>query len=602
METAVLDVIDWIVIGCFVALVMGVGIYFTGRAGSDISSFFVSGRKLVWYVSGVSLMATSFASDTPLWVASLIRKYGIYYIWQYWSPLIGGALAVALFARMLRRIGIITDVELIECRYSGSSAAALRFFGGFSGAVFLCPMIIGWVTKAMETTAREAMGLDPQYQMITTMMVVLVAVVMCSFSGLWGVVYTDFLQFIISTAGTLFLAFLAVRQVGGLETMVEKLSAMKDWPGHQLNINPSIGLGETQMSVWNAIGYFGLLWWGCSLCGGWIAQRLFACKNARHSTYAMLLHVVVYFGILAWPWIIVALCSMILFPDLGAGVNDDAAYPRMIVTLLPVGFRGILIAAMLAAFISTVSTIFNWGSSYLVNDVYKRFFVRNAGDRHYVTVSRIATVLLGVAGGVISFFATDIQQLLTIFYVATTGLMIISALRWFWWRLNAAGELAGTIASWVISALMIFARVFDRPVQALFDTDMLLSSDPNLLGARMLFVTVAVTLIAIIVSLLTKPTSEEKLEEFIRRAKPLHFFWKPVIARMGGDYHEPEKFGRTCLSWLLAAVCIFSVLYGIGKLLLCEYLTGLAWLVVFAITLTLTIRRVEQDFPRESSE
>lgn len=595
--------IDWLVIVLFMVVTLLMGLYFTKRAGTNIESFFLSGRSIPWYIAGGSLIATSFAADTPLWITSLVRQYGIYYAWQYWAPFIGGALAIVLFARLWRRLAVLTDIEFIEIRYAGKAAKSLRFFLGVSTALFFCPLIIGWVTKAMETISREAMGLPPEYRYLTTIIVIGVALVMCALSGLWGVVYTDFLQFGIATLGTITLAVMSVIRVGGLGQMVAKLSANQEWNGHNLNIAPSIGSGPMQMSVWNAIGFFGILWIMVALSGGYNAQRLLACKNSKHSTLAMLMHTLLYYAVISWPWIVVALCSVILFPTLPEGVTNDSAYPKMIMTVLPIGLRGLLVSALLAAFISTISTMFNWGSSYLVNDVYKRFIFKQASSKHYILVARIMTVVLAISGGIISFAAKDIQQLLAISYVLGSGTVLIAMLRWFWWRLNGPGDLAGTITAWIIAILLLFVKAFDAPARVVLGLgeDVAFSSDPNLLGARMVFVVIVVTLVAVVVSYLTKPTDIIVLKKFIIDARPFHFFWKPVIEKLDMEYVEHESLGRTIISWFIALACTFSLLYGVGKLILGEIGLGVACLVVFSVTLYWTVKRINHDFDDEEN-
>ncbi len=593
-----LNLLDWFVIVGFILTMLGVGALFTRKAGGDIESFFVSNRSLPWYIAGGSLIATSFAADTPLWVTSLVRKYGVYYIWQYWSPLIGASLTIVLFARLWRRLGVMTDIEFLEIRYKGAAAKFLRFFSGGMLSLFLCPLIIGWVTKAMETISREAMGIPAEYQLWSTAGVVLVALALCALSGLYGVVYTDFLQFIVATFGTVLLAVVAVNHVGGLGAMADKLSAMGDWNGHNLNIAPEIGPSPTQMSVWNAVGYFGVLWLTVAVSGGYQAQRLLACKDWRHSTLAMFMHTVCYFGLVCWPWIIVALCSVIIFPTLGEGVTDDFAYPRMIVTLLPGGLRGMVIAAMLAAFVSTISTMFNWGSSYLVNDLYKRFVVTEASNKHYVWVARLGTLLMAVAGGTISFLAKDIQQLLAISFVFGSSFAVVALLRWFWWRLNAWGDLAATAAAWIITPLLLFTTVFNGPAAAVLGLEegVEFNADPDLMGARMTFVILTVSLVAIVVSYLTRPTDMEVLKSFVLKARPFSFFWKPVIKQLDQEYHSQEGFVHTLISWIIAVACVTSLIFGIGKLLLGRPVMGVILLAVFAVTLVITYRRINADF------
>lgn len=598
--TPSLEWFDWIVIVVFIAALLSIGGYFTRKASGNIESFFVSNRSLPWYIAGGSLIAASFAADTPLWVSALVRQYGVHYIWQYWSPMIGAALTTVLFARLWRRLGVLTDIEFLELRYSGPAAKILRFFSGSMLAFFFCPLIIGWVTKAMETISREAMGIPAEYRVWSTIGVVGVALSLCTLSGLYGVVYSDFLQFIVAIFGTTLLAAIAVKHVGGLDAMVDKLASLSDWSGHPLHIAPSIGPAPTQMSLWNAIGYFGILWLIVAVSGGYQAQRLLACKDWRHSTLAMFMHTVCYYGLICWPWIIVALCSVIIFPQLGEGVSHDNAYPRMIVKLLPTGLRGLVIAAMLAAFISTISTMFNWGSSYLVNDVYKRFVVQNASDRHYVWIARLGTILMAVGGGAIAFAARDIQQLLTISYVIGSSFAVVSLLRWFWWRLNAWGDLAATATAWIVAPLLLFTPLFNAPMAALLKLDegVLFNSDPNLIGARMAFSITLVSAAAVIVSFLTPPTEMEKLKRFVLKARPFGFFWKPVIKQIGFAYHCPESFGRTLVSWLIAMACVGSLIFGVGKLLLGQRPLGLACLAVFAVGFILTHRRINQDFQR----
>ncbi len=594
-----LHIIDWCVIGAYLLFTLALGLYFTRRAGKDIDSFFASNHSLPWYLSGISLIATSFASDTPLWITSLVRQQGVHYIWQYWAPAIGGTLAVILFARLWRRVGVLTDIEFMEVRYSGRGAAILRFWTAFATAILLCPLIIGWVTMAMEIITREAMGLPAEFRVWTTALVVAVALLSCALSGLWGVVYTDFMQFVLAVIGTTTLAYLSVREVGGVAAMVEKLGALGSWPGHSLRISPEVGSAPGQMSVWNFIGYFGFLWVSVAQSGGFQAQRLLACKNERHASLAMLTLSTLYYGVICWPWIIVALCSLLLLPDLGVDATHDMAYPRMIVTLMPIGLKGMLLVAMLSAFMSTISTLFNWGASYLVNDVYKRFLVREAAPHHYVNVGRAATVIMAILGGIISFMGENIQQLLSIAFVFWSGASVVQVIRWFWWRMNAWGELAGTVTCYVMTSLVIFAGVLDNPVQQVFGISTNLSDDPNLLGARMAVVVGSVTLLSIIVSLLTPPVDPERLKAFLLKVKPIGLFWKPVIASLECHYEPAEQIGRTLCGWAMSLTCVVSLIFGIGKLCLGSLWLGIGLLALSCITLWLTVRHLDVDFGKE---
>ncbi|MDG1241009.1 MAG: hypothetical protein P8R37_00940 [Opitutae bacterium] len=599
-----LEFIDYLVIVAILLSLIGVGLYFTKKGGEDMDSFFVSGRSLPWYIGGTSMIATSFAADTPLWVSALVRSHGVHYIWQFWAPVIGSALALVYFGRKWRRMAFVTDVEFMEARYGGTPAKALRGWSGAWGAIIICPLISAWVIKAMETIGREAVGLSPEYQIPVTIAVVAVAILMCGLSGLFGVVYTDFIQFILATVGTIILAVLAVREVGGLDALVEQLRAMKDWGGHELSIAPKIGSGEGQMSTWNAIGFFGFLWIGVGLSGAYQAQRLLASKDAKNAAFAQLLHTVVYYSLMAWPWILVGLCSMVLIPELGVA-DQSAAYPRMIVMVMPIGLKGLLVAALLAAFISTISTLFNWGSSYLVNDIYRRFMNTNATEKNYVAIARVATVLMAIAGAFISIKADNMQQLLTLAFVLGSAGVVPGVLRWLWWRTTGKGELIALVVGWIMAILLLFVNVFDNPF-----TDKLfgagegfhLSNDPDLVGARMLLMVVVVGLAVIIGSLLTKAEDMNRLKAFAARARPFAFGWRPVIKEMTVVYVEEEPIGRTLCSWAIALFAMLSILVGVGKLLLGPRGFGLGLIAVGAVFLVWTIRRIQQDCANDVDE
>jgi len=599
-----LEFIDYLVIVAILLSLIGVGLYFTKKGGEDMDSFFVSGRSLPWYIGGTSMIATSFAADTPLWVSALVRSHGVHYIWQFWAPVIGSALALVYFGRKWRRMAFVTDVEFMEARYGGTPAKALRGWSGAWGAIIICPLISAWVIKAMETIGREAVGLSPEYQIPVTIAVVAVAILMCGLSGLFGVVYTDFIQFILATVGTIILAVLAVREVGGLDALVEQLRAMKDWGGNELSIAPKIGSGEGQMSTWNAIGFFGFLWIGVGLSGAYQAQRLLASKDAKNAAFAQLLHTVVYYSLMAWPWILVGLCSMVLIPELGVA-DQSAAYPRMIVMVMPIGLKGLLVAALLAAFISTISTLFNWGSSYLVNDIYRRFMNTNATEKNYVAIARVATVLMAIAGAFISIKADNMQQLLTLAFVLGSAGVVPGVLRWLWWRTTGKGELIALVVGWIMAMLLLFVNAFDNSFtdQLLGATEGFhLSNDPDLVGARMLLMVVVVGLAVIIGSLLTKAEDMNRLKAFAARARPFAFGWRPVIKEMTVVYVEEEPFGRTMCSWAIALLAMLSILVGVGKLLLGPRGFGLGLIAIGALCMVWTIRRVQQDCANDVDE
>jgi len=608
-----LELLDYLVIGAIMLSLIGVGLFFTKKGGEDMDSFFVSGRSLPWYIGGTSMIATSFAADTPLWVSALVRSHGIHYIWQFWAPVIGSVLAFVYFGRKWRRMAFVTDIEFMEARYGGTPAKAMRGWSGTWGALIICPLISAWVIKAMETIGREAVGLPAEYQIPVTIAVVTVAILMCGLSGLFGVVYTDFIQFILATGGTVLLAILAVREVGGLDVLVEQLRAMKDWGGHELSIAPQVGSGAGQMSAWNALGFFGFLWIGVGLSGAYQAQRLLASKDAKNAAFAQLLHTVVYYSLMAWPWILVALCSMILIPELEEGVQQSAAYPRMIVMVMPVGLKGLLVAALLAAFISTISTLFNWGSSYLVNDVYRRFINQNATEKNYVFIARILTVFMAIAGAVISILAESIQVLLTLAFVLGSAGVVPGLVRWLWWRTTGKGELIALVVGWIMAVLLLFVKAFDNAwTDSFFNTGVIdpatgealfhFSNDPDLVGARMLLMVLTVGIAVVVGSLMTKAEKMDRLIAFAARARPFAFGWRPVIKQMTVVYIEEEPLGRTLLSWAIGLVSMISILVGVGKLLLGPRPLGLALLVLGAACVYWSIRRIQKDCENDVDE
>jgi SSS family solute:Na+ symporter len=593
-----LGTIDFIVIVGSILGLVALGIYFTKKGAVDMDAFFVSGRSLPWYIAGTSMIATSFAADTPLWVTNLVRSQGIHYIWQFWAPLIGSALAVVYFGRKWRRMAFVTDVELMEARYGGGVAKVLRGWSGAWGALVICPLISAWVIKAMETILRESMGFPPDYQVAVTMAVVGLAVLMCGFSGLFGVVYTDFVQFLLATFGTVLLAIMSVQAVGGLDALVAKLQLAAEWPGNEMRIAPEIGSGAGQMSIWNAIGYFGFLWIGVALSGGYQAQRLLASKSAAHASYAQLLFTICYYALMAWPWIIVALCSIVLMPDLGVGAGDEgSAYPRMIVTILPIGLRGLLVVALIAAFISTISTLLNWGSSYLVNDIYRRFINRNAAEKSYVVIGRLATVLMAVAGASISLMADNIQTLLALFYVISSAAIVPGLLRWLWWRINGPAELIAMVSGWVVTLLLLVFKVFDAPMAALLGLPegVLFSSDENLIGARMLLVVTWVGLTAVMAAYLTEPEDMDHLKKFLLRARPFAFGWRPVVRQLDAPYRVEETTFRTLVSWGIALLAVVAILFGTGWLLLGPRDWGLLLMLMGVMAVLLSIGRIRHD-------
>lgn len=594
-----LSTLDYAAIIGMLVVSVAISIYFTKSGGKNMESFFVSGRSLPWFAAGASLTATSFAADTPLWVTALVREHGIHFVWQFCAPFTGAVLTAVYFGRRWRRMALITDVEMTELRFGGNFAKFLRGWGGAFGALVICPLTCGWVIKAMETISREALGLSPDMRIWVTIGVVALAIVVSTFGGLSGVVYSDFFQLVFATFGTVLLAVLSVMAVGGPEAMVMKLKSLETWPGRELSLFPGIGQEPGQLPFWDALTFI-MLGFSIAIGGGFCAQRLLASKDSRHASGAQLLHTVLYYALMPWPWIVVALCSMILIPNLPTAENGSA-YPKMLMMILPVGLRGLLVAALLAAFISTITTLFNWGSSYLMNDIYRRFIKTDASEHSYVVIGRLTTVLIAVAGTAVSLKAESILQLLSISYVLGTSGILIAFAQWFWWRMNRYGAMVGLVAGWAVFIGMFFFQAFDAPMAALLrlEEGTVFSTSDRLTGARILFSIITVTTITLLATLLTPPEPMEGLKKFLLRARPFGFGWKPVIRELGEPYDEVESFGRTMFSWLIGVVMVLSFIFGIGELIIGKTWLGSASLVLSVATLVWTIARFQQDYAHE---
>ena len=591
--------LDYLAIIFMLVASVGIAVYFTKSSGNDMESFFVSGRSLPWYAAGASLTATSFAADTPIWVTALIREHGIHFVWQFCLPFIGAVLTAVYFGRRWRRMAFLTDVELVEARFGGGFASFLRGFGGAFGALVMCPLTCGWVIKAMETISREALGFPPEMRIYVTIGVVIMAIIVSTFGGLSGVVYADFFQLIFAVFGTVLLAVMSVIAVGGPAVMVEKLHALSHWSGNNLDLIPAIGSEPGQLPIWDLVTFV-LLGISIAIGGGYNAQRLLACKNSNHASGAQLLHTVCYYALMPWPWIVVALCSLILIPHI-PDAEQGSAYPKMVMMILPIGLRGILVAALLAAFISTITTLFNWGSSYLMNDVFRRFINKDASEGTYVVMGRFATVLIAAAGAYISLKADSILQLLSLAYVLGAGGIIIAFAQWFWWRLNRYGAMAGFLVGWFVLFGMLVFKIFDAPMAALLNLPdgVVFSTAASLTGARMLFALVTVTASVFIVTMLTPPEPMEGLKKFLLMARPFPFGWKPVIRELGQPYDPVESFGRTMVSWVIGMVMVMALIYGIGELIIGKTWLGVACLALSVTTLLWTLLRFKQDYQHE---
>lgn len=542
---------DWIIVGGYCLLITLIGLAFKKRAEGGVEDFFLSGRRLPWWLAGTSLVATSFASDTPLFVTGLVREHGIAGNWHWWFMGLASLASLFFFARLWRRARIVTDIEFIELRYGPGPGAVLRGVKAiFLGVIFNIYALGAWpvlgLTKVLEEATDWSKG---------------VAVVFCSglaltyaaFSGLWGVVATDLVQFVWALGGAVLLAVFAIRAMGGLTGF---------WEGVQDLPHGAFLPSHTPQTFWASPWIFFLSlvliqWWARGVEGDGVAvQRLSACKDEKHSFFAMLWFNVAHYVLRPWPWIVVALASLILLPEVknSIGVVDhELAYPRMILSLMPVGFKGLMIAAFFAAFMSTVDTHLNWGSSYVVHDVYRRFVNPQASPEHYIWVARLVTCFLMVGGGIIAFTTSSIVEAFYNVLLLFSGVGLVGIARWFWWRVTAWSEITAMLASGLLTLLVSpIARVLGWP---------------DARPIHLIIVVFGSTVLWVAATLLTKPIPQERLTLFYERIRPAGPGWKPIAA-LSPQVVSPDSLTGSSWGWAMGVFFIYGATIAIGKIVL----------------------------------
>ncbi len=567
--------IDWALVAGYLVLSFGIALYYYQRAGEDTSEFFLSGRSMPWWLAGTSMVATTFAVDTPLLVTEIIAQNGIAGNWLWWNAAFGGMLTVFFFARLWRRSGVLTDVEFIEMRYSGPPAAWLRGIKALYFGLLMNIVIIGWVALAMETVIDTLFpqitvfgastvgvaGFEISASLLIVGGLILVVSVYSLLSGLWGVVVTDFFQFIVAMGGTFILAWLVLDmpEIGGIQGLREQL------PDATFRLLPTIGEAAEGASVLALsalafVAYAGVQWWASWYPGaepgggGYIAQRMMSAKDEENALFATLWFNIAHYCLRPWPWIIVALAAAVLYPNLD---EPRAGFVLVMRDVLPSGLLGLLFAAFLAAFMSTVSTQLNWGVSYLVNDFWRRFVVTDADEAHYVRVSRMLTFAIALLSLVVTFNLGSIREAWGLVLSASAGLGGVLILRWYWWRVNAWSELAATVSPIVLTIVALILNTFGVEVpglQAPFPVNLY-----SVVGF-----TTAVWLVA---TFLTRPTDRGTLDAFYRDVHPGGPGWRPVASR--NPEVDPDRgLGRLALDWLAGVVLIYATLFGTGYTLL----------------------------------
>jgi len=565
--------IDWIIIGLFLLVTLGIGLLLSKRAGKSTSDFFLSGRNLPWYVAGTSMVATTFAADTPLAVTELVAQSGIAGNWLWWNMLFGGMLTVFFFARLWRRANIMTDAEFVSIRYSGKPARFLRGFRAVYIGIAMNAIVMAWVNLAMVKilqvmfpdltlfgiTQVTILGITFSSHLLAVGLMMAFVAVYSALSGLWGVSFSDTFQFVVAMAGSIFLAVVTLGHVGGVDGLKQHLEGAE----FVFDFLPVIGGEDTiaqvsgvlRMSLVALIAYLGVQWWASWYPGaepgggGYVAQRMMSAKDEKHSLLATLWFQVAHFAIRPWPWIIVALGALVLYPN---EADKGATYVMVIRDLVPPGLVGFLLAAFFAAYMSTMASQTIWGTSYIINDLYKPFIKPNASEKYYVKVSRVTTFVLMLFSLIVTTQFQQISDAWRFILACSGGIGLVLLLRWFWWRVNAWSEIAAMIAPYAIYPILAFHFKLEYEI--------------------MLIVIVAwSTLVWLVVTFLTPPTKEEVLFDFYKKVHPGGAGWKHIAQRLPqvkGDKGFPKLF----INYLCGCILVLFSLFGIGRLVFGQYL------------------------------
>lgn len=572
-----MQTIDWIVVILYLLLTMALGLYLSKKASKSLEDFFVSGRSLPWWLAGTSMAATTFSIDTPLYICGVVASRGIAGNWEWWSFGIAHVVLIYIFAKLWRRSEVVTDAELIEVRYSGKTAAVLRATKAFLFAVPINCIGIGYAMLAMIKVVDalqlwESLGFNPgdNGKIWSVIGVSIFVLIYSGFSGLWGVVVTDFFQFFLALFGAMAVAFFAVNSVGGIHQLIPQVQQVSEIDVLSLipltkgdgffglTWSDTAGITLTTFSA-----YLFLQWWSFrrSDGGGEFVQRLISAKNEAEAEKASWFFNILHYAVRTWPWILVALAGIVIYPNLQ---DKELAYPKLMLEFLPPFILGLVVASLIAAFMSTVSTSINWGASYLTNDLYRRFFAPNASQSDLVLAGRVASVLVTVLGAIAAFYATDIRTVFRLVIAIGTGPGLVLILRWYWWRINAAAELAAMVGGFLIGVITTFVPAFNE-----YFTDF---------GFKLIVISGITGIIWISAMFLTPPESEETLENFYLRVRPAGIGWKPQQEKTG--VLPVQNLSQDILKVLAGILILFGSMLAIGGFLLLQSLTGWISLVI----------------------
>jgi SSS family solute:Na+ symporter len=553
---------DWIIIATYFLISAAIGLAYTRKASRSLSDYFVSGRALPWWLAGTSMVATTFAADTPLAVAGFVAKYGVAGNWLWWNGAFSSVLTVFFFSRLWRRAGVLTDVEFAELRYGGRPAAVLRGFRALYLALPINLIIMGWVTRAMVTILQVTLHVNPWRAAVLLFGVTAIYSV---FSGLWGVIVTDAFQFVVAMGGTILLAVLAVQSVGGLDALVATSAAHFGSAEAAFGVLPPVHQAWLPLST--LLIFLCVQWWAAWYPGqepgggGYVVQRILSAKDERHGLLATLWFTIAHYALRPWPWILVGFVGLIRYPGLA---NPEEGYVRVMVDVLPSPLKGLLLAAFAAAYMSTISTHLNWGASYLVNDVYLRFIRPQAGPRSQVLASRVATGVLMVCSLVVMSFLSSVEQGWKVLIGLGAGTGLVFILRWYWWRINAWSEISAMVASLVTSVILT------RTGYTLDDL-----SSPRY-AATMLITVVVSSVVWLSVTFATRPESDLTLDRFYLRVRPGGPGWRAVAARLGYPNDRIPGGALSWVNWVAGLAAVYCAVVALGSLLTGSSLRG--WL------------------------
>jgi SSS family solute:Na+ symporter len=572
---------DWLIIALYFAISAAIGLAYTRKASRSLTDYFVSGRALPWWLAGTSMVATTFAADTPLAVAGFVAKYGVAGNWLWWNGAFSGVLTVFFFSRLWRRAGVLTDVEFAELRYGGRPAAVLRGFRALYLALPINLIIMGWVTRAMVTILQVTLNVNPWYAAI---LLFAITALYSVFSGLWGVIVTDAFQFVVAMGGTILLAVLAVKSIGGLDVLVEKSAAHFGSADAAFGVLPP--LDQAWLPLSTLLIFLCVQWWAAWYPGqepgggGYVVQRILSAKDERHGLLATLWFTIAHYALRPWPWILVGFVGLIRYPGLA---NPEEGYVRVMVDVLPSPLKGLLLAAFAAAYMSTISTHLNWGASYLVNDVYLRFIKPSASPRAQVLASRIATTVLMVCSLIVMSFLSSVEQGWKILIGLGAGTGLVFILRWYWWRVNAWSEISAMTASFITSLVLArYGYTLDdqsRPTYAI----------------TMLVTVLVTTVVWLGVTYATKPESDATLDRFYRQVRPGGPGWRQVAARLG--YGEDRTPGGVLswVNWVAGLAAVYCAVVSLGSLLTGSSTRGLVYGAVAIGAFALIMRNLRAD-------